>query len=143
MSTQEQIVGKAVVEIEGQGISAASNVHASFEGTNVSLFIELEGPPRLVRTFRFVFPDRSAHLDYQKFEALYTDDDRWNHYRYDYKAVSGGADTMIDNEGMKVRGAFNLKMKLTEEDPGAGHPEIVVHGWFDLPNPDQAKANHE
>ncbi|MCR8931159.1 hypothetical protein ACFZAC_07585 [Pseudomonas fluorescens] len=142
MNIQEQIVGTAVVQIDGQGIFLASKVNAHFEGTSVALSIELDGPPRLVRTFYFVFPDRSAHLNYQQFNASYIDDDRWNHYKYEYKPISGGADTMIDNEGIKVRGAFNMKMELTGDDPGGGRPEIVVHGWFDLPNPSQSKADH-
>ena len=134
MNAETKVVGKAQVEIDGQGKYEAESVIAHFHEKSVEVVIELGGAPKLDRTFRFVFPRKSAHLDYKEFAASYTYDDQFNGYQYVYNAISGGAGTVVDDEWKKVYGVFNLTMKLTKDDP-AVTPEITVHGWLDVSQP--------
>ncbi|WP_242209057.1 MULTISPECIES: hypothetical protein [unclassified Pseudomonas] len=134
IKSESSAVGEAKVEIEGQGPYEVDRSFLAFSHEAVEVVVVLKTLRLISKYFRFKFPLKSSHLEYDKFSAAYFDEDG-EFYIYEYKPTSGGIDTFIEKSSNKVSAVFNMNMKLAKEQDGAPHPKITVHGRFDLSAP--------
>ncbi len=133
MKTKNGAEGDAGVVIEGQEPLEIDRFFLDFRPSEVEADIYLKGPARLTRKLTVLLALNSGHLPFGKVTAKYVVSDG-EAYEYLYEPFEGGVGTFIDKTSKKAIAVLNMKMRVTPPDPGAPHPEITVHSWFNLVN---------
>lgn len=133
MKTKNEAEGDAGVVIEGEPFEIDS-FFLDFRPSEVEANIYLKGPARLTRKLTVLLPVNSGHLPFDKVTAKYAVSDGEG-YAHLYEPFEGGVGTFIDKTSKKAIAVLNMKMRVTPPGPGAPHPEITVHSWFNLVNP--------